>query len=219
MVLDVAIDFLKETQMSTHWVISQTEKFTSVKLNPKAFRVELYRAACPTLSDFAINVNYSWLGTPIGHLQDYSSKYPSIPLLRYKERPVLEIKPNGEVKIYRPKTKEPEKGCIVVQAGPLLLENFMYVGKNSVELEDFKLDAVRRTDHTAIGVTEAGKLILLYAKQSSIAEIATYLKAAGCSTAMKCDGGSQAAFHSKYFKPLGNTLLSKVGLTFYQKPK
>ena len=87
---------------------------------------------------------------------------------------------------------------IVAQAGPTLIKNSInnYNTSNAVNNERFLYDVLRRTAHTGIGVTKFNKLILGWARNSSLNVMADKFMEYGSSDAMNCDGGSSSSLKS-----------------------
>lgn len=199
-------------------------KFT-VKVNPAAYSISIFKGQVPQGAVLAFNANYSWLGVPIGRVT-YQCKQllPYIPTL-LDERPVLSIDNVGHVAIETPCLIE-EKGSVPyvsVQAGPMLVREGRSFVHQSVAIGQFKSDAIRRTTHLSAGVTAAGKLIVAYTEDMSLAEIAAYLIDYGCMSAMKMDGGHQSMlfFMEKpgVFLRFGNQGKVPVGIALSEKSR
>lgn len=164
----------------------------------------------------AFDINYSWLGIAIGLVRSDSQDWLKTLKIKITNRPCLCIH-EGKANIIKPKdTAFNKESELIAQAGPTLIYNSRPVFTKAVQLEEFRADVIRKTDHVAIGCTPIGKIVALWAKDCSIADLTQVLLDCKCSVAMKCDGGSASAFwfnNQKY----GKASECKAGVEFLAK--
>lgn len=172
----------------------------AVKVNPKAYEVGLFRGRPPKEAILAFNTNYSWLGVPIGHCRsEMRQLMPYLPT-KMALRPTLTFDNCNNPNIVGPDALPTDAKRIIDaswvagQAGPLLVaygRDFHVAGCSNGQ---FQPDAVRKTLQVSVGVTGAGKVIVLWSESMGMNDIADYMVSVGCQFAMKMDGGHQAYF-------------------------
>ena len=195
-----------DNEMTRHYkVLRNTPEAVAVTLNPAAYDVKLIRKGRPSKGAvIAFSGNYNWLNRAIGYFIEAGNELPSI--TKYNDiRPILyrdstgfhivgEKTLSGKMTPSRFDGKK-DLGKFAVQAGPRLIINSAVSVRS--EAEKFRDDAVRTTDQVAVGVTAAGKLVVLFSRSWSLGSMAEYLQQHGCVSAMKMDGG-HAAFMGFY---------------------
>jgi exopolysaccharide biosynthesis protein len=145
-----------------------------------------------------IDANYFWQGKPIGVLLDHGRRASSLPLIQ--PRAVLVIKDkHAFVLVLTPKEAQDKlnsgiwKGATVIQAGPRIITHGKIVPPSALKQERFRASVYRRTQHTAIGITKEGKLLLAFIRGRTVAEVAAIMQHAGAVECLNLDGGSSAS--------------------------
>lgn len=178
--------------MRNYSVLRADSEVFAVQINPAAYNFSAFVGGRPSKDKVvvAFNVNYNWLGMPIGYLRANGNDVSSIPA--YLDlRPVLvydSYDKRWAIISGKSYTREKLRFTFAFQAGPTLVEDG--VVKVQSKTQKFRDDAVRRTAQPAIGVTPSGKLIIAYSFNWSMDQLAAFMKSAGCYRAMKADGGS-----------------------------
>jgi exopolysaccharide biosynthesis protein len=145
----------------------------------------------------AINANYFWQGKPIGVLMSQGTRTLSLPLT--KSRAVLVIQgKKATVHVVTPAEAERSvrtvwKGATVIQAGPRIVHEGRVTTRSEIANEKVSADVLRRTNHTVIGITRAGKLLLCFIRGQTVAECARIVQQAGAVEALNLDGGGSAS--------------------------
>jgi hypothetical protein len=205
---------MKPQPLVKHYEVLLTGSNFAVKLNPKAYEVGFFRGRPPKDAILAFNTNYSWLGVPIGICRSgFKPVLPSIPT-KIDKRPTLTFDNVNNVHIVGPDALPTDAKRIIdasrvaAQAGPLLVSygSLCYIA--GCYNGEFKADAIRKTQHVAVGVTRAGKVVVLWAESMGMEQLAEEMRHLGCEFAMKCDGGHQAYFGFKEPREPGSTGLS-----------
>jgi len=177
--------------MENSEIIQNDKQAFIVKVNTKGFEASIYSGKPKPSSKtyLAFNVNYSWLGLPIGLVINKGEVMKSIPLVKASQqgRPLLGVEFGGIPFISYSGAATTLFMDYALQAGPTLHDY-----PSSLAVNDFKTDVARVTKHVACGVTKAGKLIVGFFHNSSLMEVSAKLKELGCFKAMNCDGGSKA---------------------------
>lgn len=205
--------------MENYQILKNLGSQVIVKINPTAYKFSVFSGKPSSKAICAINVNYRWVGLPIGHVRS-QNKNRLLTLDTYKDiRPCLTITEEGFAKIQYPKDFVLNDYPLVLQAGPTLIREDELYSKVIKDKELFRSDTVRTTSHTAIGCTESGKIILAYFSYASPLTMAKILKSYGCVSALKCDGGSCTALWTNFKKlqRLGSGSQAKAGLQFETK--
>jgi len=196
--------------------IIHQNNFVAIKINPVAYEIKIFRKKLSKLSNFAINSNYYWNNNPIGLLKDYTlfpyiDKYSNIrPVFLITEKGVPSLKVLSNASML-------SDYSLASQAGPWLINAGKIVYPLSLKEGHFQLDVSRVTKHTALGITEFGKIILYYNSNTSLSNMAFDLQKLGCTYAMNMDGGSSSSLkvNSKQF---GNPY-PHYGIEFFVKKK
>jgi len=178
-------------EVKHYQIIERSKSYVIVKINPRAYKPELFFNKSDKEADFAINTSYSWKNRPIGWL-----KYIDVlgSMLKYESiRPCLSIDFNNNYKIKMFNQIQDPEYTLIFQAGPTLLLNGKNVFNESYVKEKFQPDVKRITSHTAIGVYDNGKIALLYTPKASLADVAKKFISIGVKDAMNFDGGSKSA--------------------------
>lgn len=181
-----------------------------VKLDPRRFDIKPFGPQGPRpQSPFRINANYYEKQLPIGAMVDKGKFLPSLPLKEM--RGFLEIE-RGKARIGLAGWKDLRlRKSTIVQAGPLLAHRSNIIRSG----EKFQPDIYRATTHTAVGVTAEGKLLLLYARNASLKQIAVLLVQHGAVSVLNLDGGSSASLRAAG-RQMGNPS-PRTGLAFYPR--
>lgn len=209
-------------------VIENSSKFHTIQINPLAYEISVFAANPNPKSELSFNVNYSWLGIPIGMVRNNSHNWEFINRSKIDLRPCLVfdinnnpsiIMPNSIVKVKIGTTEVKEsfdysKYPVITQAGPLLTNLDKNVLEACMVSQEFKEDVARRTEHVAVGVRN-NKIIAVLGKGVTANELAQYFLKLKCSISMKCDGGSASYYHFK--KQLGRTNVCRAGIQFVPK--
>lgn len=174
-------------------VIKHDRFFVVVKINPTGYTAKLFGGR--RYGVLSLSSSYSWKGQRIGRVKELLNKISSHPS-HDELRPVF-LFGSTSVDILHPKDegfKEVwQDASVAFQAGPTLI----WDGKVDIRSKEeiFQGDAVRRTQHVAIGITQHNKIIALYAANASMLTLAKELLSYDCIKAMKCDGGHMAHLH------------------------
>lgn len=194
-------------------ILEQTASCVAIKINPKEFKIGLFKGKPDAEAKLAFNLTYSWLGVPIGLIKTPGQTIVSIPLTgQKKNRPCLCLDASKIPTLQYPNTLDSKTQVVIAQAGPTLLLG----GAKLPYDEHFREDATRRTTHVAVGITPYNKIVALIMFRASLSDLATKLANLGCTYALKCDGGNASAFwynDQKTFK-LGNGIRGQVGIQF-----
>lgn len=194
-------------------VLESNSGLTAIQINPIALQPKIFVKQSDPKALVAFNASYFWKEQPIGWLKDFEM-IPSV--LQYeKARPVFAFDLNGKPSIRQIQTEfDLYEYMVVFQAGPTLVVNKKPVYSASQVSQQFKSDVMRKTSHVAIGITDAGKIVVVYGKSISIKDLATKLIKFKCHTAINLDGGSSASLRVGD-KIWGNPK-PKIGLQFLQ---
>lgn len=174
--------------MPHYEILQNDDAALVVKVNPAAYKAEVFSGTPPKDATLVVNANYYWKPLAIGLLaSDGKWKFTNS---SYKAlRPTLYLFKKGPPLITFGNHLEDASGCqAIIQAGPTLLRSGKYV--YAVKEENFKDDAVRRANHTVIGLTVAHKLIVAFAANASIKELSDLMDKHKCIDAFKLDGGN-----------------------------
>ncbi len=203
--------------MNNHALLKRDNRFLVVQINPVAYNFEAFTGKPNKDAILSFNVNYSWLLLAIGHVRSDHKNWITLPDKK-DIRPCLCIKDNGLASIRKPSHPDfdLEKFKLVMQGGPSLVANKKIVHKEAIAQEDFRSDAVRKTDHVAVGTTKLGKIIAIYGSDCTMLELAEMLLAAGAINGFKCDGGSKSCFNYNGIHK-GQTSSCKAGIQFLKK--
>lgn len=168
-----------------------------VKINPAAFSANVYKGK-PLATEkvsLAFNVNYNF-GIPIGLVKESVNKtWVTLPN-KSPLRPILAVD-ELDRSVYIGRNDLPENYFdIILQGGPLLINESKLVYPRSLLEEKFRADVARKTQHVVVALRKK-KLIVGFFSNSSLTDICIYLQGLGCEYAMNCDGGHAA--HLKYF--------------------
>lgn len=195
--------------MRNYEVLRNDDAAVAIKFNQRAYNYSLAKNQ-KLMGDMtlAFNINYSYLGKPIGLLaynglvvkniisHETNDLRPCYCIYKDDSDPNIVIGSSGKDSI--PLTK------IVAQAGPWLVMDGENVVNKFVKHGKFRDDAIRKTKHVSIGIKGTSgtkKSIVLYSANWSMDDIAKYFIDNGCSSAMKFDGGHVAALR---FNPDGD---------------
>jgi hypothetical protein len=209
--------------MNHYQVLEKTSTSFAILINPAAYKFSSFSGAPDFNAILACNVNYSWLGIPIGIVRSEGRDVGMSLSAKMKIRPCLTITEDGKAELQYSKDFNPKKYSLVLQAGPTLLINKRNVATAAAKTEEFRDDAIRKTTHVAIGTTAAGKIVIGYLESTTIKDLANFMLKHKCLDAMKCDAGNATAL---WFRENGLTHTSvhygknnncRAGLQFISK--
>jgi exopolysaccharide biosynthesis protein len=145
----------------------------------------------------AINANYFWQGTPIGVLMSHGTRTSTLPLTKTRAVLVIQGK-KATVHVVTPTEAERSvrtvwKGATVIQAGPRIVHQGQITPRSEIAKEKVSADVLRRTNHTVIGITKEGKLLLCFIRGQTVSECARIVQQAGAVEALNLDGGGSAS--------------------------
>lgn len=207
-------------------LIHNAQEFIA-QVNLPAYFVSHFNGTIPPKASIAFNTNYSWLGIPIG-----LTRASGIDLFHINakndKRPCLVITWEGVANIvHSRKITDWGKYSVIMQAGPSLIKSYRDISQESIPAEEFRPDAIRKTQHVAIGVTKLGKLIIGFFNHSSPTQMASSFmeleKSHGVRvlSAMKMDGGSKSYLaYNEYgtsFLGFGKDKKTVIGLALTPK--
>lgn len=194
-------------------VLEHNKSFAAVKLNPIGYTAELFGGRRRGL--LSLTSSYSWKGKRIGLSKNLFQVVASS-ASHDEVRPVFLF--GTSVNILHPSDEEFKnewlEASVAFQAGPTLVWGGNVDIRSRVEI--FRGDTIRRTQHTAIGVTKASKIIALYASSASMHELARKLISLGCTKGMKCDGGHMSHLH--FIPPVENKKSPPMSIGPYSIP-
>jgi hypothetical protein len=207
--------------MNHYHILRNDSRFLAVLINPQAYRFRAFSGTPSNDAVLAFDVNYSWGLVAIGHVRSEDQNWRTLPD-KQAIRPCLCIRSNGAASIRKPTHPDfrVDSFSLVMQGGPTLVYAGKAVAASSLINEEFRADAVRRTEHVAVGCTRSNKIIALYGANASMDELASELISYSVLTAMKCDGGSRSFFQlnvpGRQIK-LGSASSTRAGLQFEKK--
>lgn len=195
-------------------ILENNNQFVAVKINPDAYQLNIFVVNYDKSTIIAVNTSFYWNQTPIGWFKDNKnlSSY-----LKYEDiRPTFLIDTTKKNQIKKVKTQiDLEDYILAFQAGPTLIENGKIVFRDKIKEEKIRSDITRRTNHTAIGITKANKLVIIFGYNSNLLELSNKFLSYKCDSALNFDGG-HSAFLKIEDKIFGN-YKPFVGLQFSRK--
>jgi hypothetical protein len=219
--------------MLNYEILRNDDDAVAIKINQRAYGVGFGRNQRLFSGGISFNINYSWLGKPIGILALGGSMCKNIITHETNGvRPCYCIYkddqkyPNPDIQLGNAIIDNISLCDCVIQAGPLLVADSKNVVKQSIRVGKFQEDAVRKAKHVSIGIKGSNnsnrKTVVLYSTEWTLNEIAQYFIDNGCNKAMKLDGGHVAALrfipHSgdKDNKPIwvGNKDITPIQMYF-----
>lgn len=145
-----------------------------------------------------ITANYYAYKKPVGVMVDNGKEVPWLQIKKPRAALVIN-KGHANIKVYTPAQvkanlrKGAWKDAVVVQSGPLLVDNGLVVAGRQKQIEQFDSGVFRRTNHVAVGITRTGKLLFLFSSGRTLEEVAYLIKSLGAVQAIHCDGGHSAS--------------------------
>lgn len=194
-------------------LLERNDKFVAVKINPAAYKPDIFILNYDKSSVIAVNTSFYWNKTPIGWLKN-NVILDSI--LKYEDiRPTFLIDLANKNQIGKIKNYEELQNYIVAfQAGPTLIENGKIVYRTKAVEEKIKGDVTRRTNHTAIGITPQNKIVIIFGYNSSLLELSNKFLSYKCESAINFDGGKSAFL--KIENKIYGSYKPFIGLQFFR---
>lgn len=198
-------------------ILRNDKEFLAVQINPQAYKCNAFTGKPNPNSILSLNINYSWGIMPIGYVRNNNTNWITLP--NKAKRPCLCLTKEGFASVRNPSHPDFDitKWPLVMQGGPTLVSNKKNVATASIKTEGFRADAVRRTDHIAIGTTKVGKIVIVFGHNASMTELADELIVYKSINGFKCDGGSKLFLQLKTsigLISLGEATSCKAGLQF-----